>query len=116
MLANHARLLATQSKIYRYSFLGLNYAVWNWLRLGVFTGSRLAEYVQSNLRATQRYQMILNNADLGPWAGMLLAFIKKDFTFMITRIVRFPQNRSPRCIRRNVSTWCTFVFISIRVK
>jgi hypothetical protein len=81
MLADHASLLAKKNKVYSYSFVGLDYAVWDWLRLGVFTGSRLAEYAQSNLRATQRYQTIPNNADSGPWAGMSLAFIAEDFTF-----------------------------------
>ena len=52
-----------------------------WMRIGVFTGSRLAEYAQSNLRATQRYQMIPNNEDSGQWAGMALAFISDDFQF-----------------------------------
>jgi hypothetical protein len=81
MLADHARLLKTNTSDYRYSFVGLEYAVWDWMRIGVFTGSRLAEYAQSNLRATQRYQMIPNNADSGKWAGMALAFIMDDFTF-----------------------------------
>jgi hypothetical protein len=81
MLADHARLLRSTTGGHRYSFLGLDYAVWDWMRLGVFTGSRLAEYAQSNLRATQRYQMIPNNMDSGRWAGMALAFIREDFSF-----------------------------------
>jgi hypothetical protein len=81
MLAEHAKVLYTKSSEYRYSFLGLDYVVWDWLRLGVFTGSRLAEYAQSNLRASQRYQTIPMSGDSGEWAGMALAFIAADFTF-----------------------------------
>ena len=36
MLADHARLLAKKNKVFSYSFVGLDYAVWDWLRLGVF--------------------------------------------------------------------------------
>jgi hypothetical protein len=81
MLADHARILRTTPGEHRYSFLGLDYAVWDWMRIGVFTGSRLAEYAQSNLRATQRYQTIPNNEDSGQWAGMALAFTQDDFQF-----------------------------------
>ena len=62
-------------------FTGLAFVVWDWLRLGVFTGSRLAEYAQSNLRAHQRYQTIPTTSDAGQWAGMALAFTAEDFTF-----------------------------------
>ena len=64
-----------------YLFTGLAYVIWDWLRLGVFTASRLAEYAQSNLWANQRYQTIPNTGDAGKWAGMALAFIAEDFTF-----------------------------------
>ena len=48
MLADHARVLLKKPKAHSCSFVGLDYAVWDWLRLGVFTGSRLSEYAQSS--------------------------------------------------------------------
>ena len=51
MLVDHVWLLLMHSKVHHYSFVGLDYAVWDWLQLGVFTGSQLAKYTQSNLRA-----------------------------------------------------------------
>jgi hypothetical protein len=81
MLAVQARLLFQRKTEHRYSFLGLDYVVWDWLRLGVFTGSRVAEYAQSALRANQRFQIIPRTSDAGEWAGMALAFISADFTF-----------------------------------
>ena len=81
MLAEHAKMLRDNPKELRTSFFGIEYGVWDWMRLGVFTGSRLAEYAQSHLRANQRYQTIPNNGDAGQWAGMALAFLHDDFTF-----------------------------------
>ena len=81
MLSEHAKMLSKQSSASRNSFYGIEHGVWDWMRLGVFTGSRLAEYAQSNLRARQRFQTIPNNGDSGQWAGMALAFLQEDFTF-----------------------------------
>jgi hypothetical protein len=81
MLQVHATMLSATASGHQTSFTGLEYVVWDWLRLGVFTGSRLAEYAQSNLRASQRFQTIPNTLDSGKWAGMALAFLAEDFTF-----------------------------------
>jgi hypothetical protein len=43
MLAEHAKMLANNTSDIRTSFFGIEYVVWDWMRLGVFTGSRLAE-------------------------------------------------------------------------
>jgi hypothetical protein len=70
MLAAHTETFATKNCDYSSTFPGLAYSVWDWLQLGVFTGSRLAKYTQSNPRA-----------DSSEWVGMALAFIVADFMF-----------------------------------
>jgi hypothetical protein len=63
------------------AFLAVEYAVYDWTRLGLFTGSRIAEYAQTRLKATDRYNAIPTTSDAGVWAGQALAFIRADFTF-----------------------------------
>jgi hypothetical protein len=81
MLAVHATSVLQCAPDPYFSYLSLPYAVYDWLRLGVFTGSRLSEYAQSNLVAKQGFQTIPNNKDAGQWAGQPLAFIRADFEF-----------------------------------
>jgi hypothetical protein len=82
MLAAHAKKhLKSTSKDPRRSFCSLNHVVWDWLRLGVFTGSRVAEYAQSGLKRNQRYQTIPKGKDADEWAGQPLAFVREDFQF-----------------------------------
>jgi hypothetical protein len=56
-------------------------AVFDWTRLGLFTGSRLGEYGQSRLSRGVRFNVIPHSVDAGEWAGRSLAFIAEDFTF-----------------------------------
>jgi hypothetical protein len=81
MLATHAKTVLKRAPDPFSSFLSLSYAVYDWLRLGVFTGSRLSEYAQSKLVANQCFQTIPHNADADCWAGQPLAFIRPDFEF-----------------------------------
>jgi hypothetical protein len=81
MLAVHAKTVLICATDTYSSFLSLPYAVYDWLRIGVFTGSRLSEYAQSNLAAKQQFQVIPTNTDAGRWAGQPLAFIRADFEF-----------------------------------
>jgi hypothetical protein len=82
MLEVHARYNLRPSKKDSYKqFFSLLHVVWDWLRLGVFTGSRVAEYAQSKLKRNQRYQVIPKTKDAGTWAGQPLAFIRADFQF-----------------------------------
>jgi hypothetical protein len=82
MLAAHARAhLRPTPKNAQSQFVGLHHVVWDWLRLGVFTGSRVAEYAQARLKKSQPFQTIPNEKDAGEWAGQPLAFIRADFTF-----------------------------------
>jgi hypothetical protein len=69
MLAVHVKTVLKCAPDPFSSFLSLPYVVYDWLRLGVFTGSRLSEYAQSNLGARQRFQVIPLNSDAGCWAG-----------------------------------------------
>jgi hypothetical protein len=62
-------------------FLSELHAVFDWIRLGLFTGSRLGEYGQSRLRKGIRFNTIPSSIDAGEWAGRSLAFIASDFTF-----------------------------------
>jgi hypothetical protein len=62
-------------------FLTMEYAVYDWTRLGLFTGSRVSEYAQTQLKAGIRYNIIPDTPDAGIWAGQPLAFVQADFTF-----------------------------------
>jgi hypothetical protein len=82
MLKAHAqKLLKPVVKDSCTTFYSLNYVVWDWLRLGVFTGSRVAEYAQSGLKKHQRYQCIPKTKDAAQWAGQPFAFTRADFQF-----------------------------------
>jgi hypothetical protein len=73
------------------AFLSREYTVYDWNRITVFTGSRIAEYGQSagrtgdSAKATTQagsvYATAPKSAAAGSWAGQALAFIAKDFTF-----------------------------------
>ena len=56
-------------------------AIYDWTRLGVFTGSRLGEYGQSKPRTGELFATVPQNPDAGEWAGTPLAFIREDFTY-----------------------------------
>ena len=74
----------TQSSSITLVFLTSEYAVYDWLRLGVFTGSRISEYGQTSSAKTssgKRYACIPNSSDAGIWANQPLAFIADDFVF-----------------------------------
>jgi hypothetical protein len=81
MLAVHAQSLQSSSLDSLATYFSLPYVVWDWLHLGVFTGSRVSEYAQSKLRKDQRFQIIPTSKDTGIWAGQPLAFIREDFQF-----------------------------------
>jgi hypothetical protein len=63
------------------AFLAVEHAVFDWTRLGLFTGSCVAEYAQTRLKANDRYNTIPTTLDAGDWAGQALAFLREDFTF-----------------------------------
>jgi hypothetical protein len=82
MLAVHAQeLLSPKTDRPLMVYASLSYVVWDWMRLGVFTGSRVSEYAQSGFRKNHRFQVFPINEDTGVWAGQPLAFIRVDFKF-----------------------------------
>ena len=81
MLVTQARHLTKRSSDPMRTYLSKPYAVWDWARLGIFTGSRLSEYAQSGLRKNQRFHCIPVNAETGFWGGKPIAFIRADFEF-----------------------------------
>lgn len=57
-------------------------AVYDWCRLGLFTGSRLSEYGQNRVTKAEPWAPIPSNADVPPeWRGRPIAFLADDFTF-----------------------------------
>jgi hypothetical protein len=92
MLATHSAFLAASRVDPYLRFVGSDYAVWDWLRLGIFTGSRLSEYAQSRLRKNQRFQTIPVNGETGVWGGQPLAFTRDDFQFFDANACRIPQS------------------------
>lgn len=56
-------------------------AIFDWTRLGVFTGARLGEYGQSKPRKGELFATVPNSPDAGIWANTPLAFMRSDFTF-----------------------------------
>jgi hypothetical protein len=93
MLRDHACMLSRHMKQLSMTFLELDYVVWDWLRLGTFTGSRVSEYAQSKLAKLQRFQTIPTSTDAGQWAGLPLAFIAADFTFYDVAQLLVPHAR-----------------------
>jgi hypothetical protein len=75
-----AEQVAAEAKHNRLSLLGNKAAVFDWTRLGVFTGSRAAEYAQTTGSAT-RFSAIPTCVDAGEWASCPLAFMACDFIF-----------------------------------
>lgn len=71
--------------------LEMKAAVYDWLRLGIFTGSRVSEYAQDRLPQGRHWNAIPETQDAGIWAGWPLAFVKEDFTFMTGNIMIEPH-------------------------
>jgi hypothetical protein len=63
-------------------FFGRQFCVYDWMRLGLFTGFRISEYGQSRLNAGQRFQTIPDSSDVPPiYRKTPLAFVRGDFLF-----------------------------------
>jgi hypothetical protein len=69
------------------SFVSMEYAVYDWERVVIYTGSRIAEYGQTSnatspkSSGSKRYTRVPMSTSAGKWAGMPIAFIASDFTF-----------------------------------
>ena len=70
--------------------LDLFAAVYDWVRLGIFTGSRVGEYAQSTAPKGQ-YSRVPQSLAAGPWAGKPIAFIAADFEFFTAQHTLIPH-------------------------
>jgi hypothetical protein len=62
---------------------GKTAAIFDWLRLGAFTGSRLSEYGQDKVAKGERWATIPTSSDVPlEWRGKPIAFIADDFLFL----------------------------------
>ena len=64
--------------------LSLDASVFDWTRLGVFTGCRISEFAQTSSPRGQ-FARVPNTIEAGMWATYPLAFIADDFTFYCYR-------------------------------
>jgi hypothetical protein len=67
------------------AFLSLQHAVYDWTRLGLFTGSRVSKYAQTCLKAKGRFNTIPITLDACAWAGQAITFLRADFVFYIAQ-------------------------------
>jgi hypothetical protein len=77
-LAHHLRHALTSG---RHVILQVEWAIFDWSQLGVFTGSRLAEYGQSKPRKGEQFAVVPSTVHAGNWADKPIAFVRADFTF-----------------------------------
>lgn len=84
----------SQSENPLHVFCSKTYVVYDWSRLGVFTGSRIAEYGQSKIPKGQRFATVPKTTDAGQWAGLPIAFIASDFTFYNAAMIQQPQSHT----------------------
>jgi hypothetical protein len=66
------------------SFVSVDHAVLDWCRLGLLTGSRVAEHAQTQLRAGIRFHTIPAIRAVGIWVGQALASLRSDLVFLMT--------------------------------
>jgi hypothetical protein len=63
------------------TFISPLHAIFDWMCLGLFTGSRLGEYGQSWRTKGSWYNTVPQSINAGKWAGTSIAFIAADFIF-----------------------------------
>lgn len=74
-------------------FLGKTHCVYDWSRLGVFTGFRIGEYGQSTLAAGELFNRIPMDPDVPQeFRGMPLAMMASDFIFYDKDFVVVPHD------------------------
>ena len=73
-------------------FLSAEYAVYDWLRLGAFTGFRPSEYAQTKVEKGQQFLAIPDNPDVPEdQRGQPIAFVATDLTFYTRDEVLIPH-------------------------
>jgi hypothetical protein len=70
----------------------LNAAIFDWTRLGTFTGSRVSEYAQTSARKGT-FSRVPDSLDAGDWKNTPIAFMFSDFTFLTKAGRVVPHNR-----------------------
>lgn len=80
LLAAYSAVRATHAAD-RMSYLSLPAAAFDWIRLGLFTGSRISEYAQPSLPRGTLFATAPDTPTAGPWRASPLAFILEDFSF-----------------------------------
>lgn len=60
------------------AFLEVESAILNWTILGLFTGSRIAEYGQGKKRKHEPFSMVPRFELAGQWAGTLITFMRSE--------------------------------------
>ena len=73
-------------------FVGVEYCVYDWLRLGAFTGFRPSEYAQTKVGKGQQFLAIPDNPDVPEdQRGKPIAFVAEDVTFYTRDEVLIPH-------------------------
>jgi hypothetical protein len=95
ILDTMARMAADASS---YGISSKNAALYNWSRLGLFTGSSLTEYGQSVLpegnKADGWDRLPTNHVVPKEWRGKPRAFVTKDFHFYDKHIICIPHTEA----------------------
>lgn len=72
-------------------FCSIKYVVYNWTKLGLFTGSCISKYGQAKVQKGQQFATILRSPNAHKWAGWPIAFIAGNFTFYGKILINIPQ-------------------------
>lgn len=76
----HARVSAAV-KAHKANIFLKEACILDWVRLGVFTGSRGNEYVQTSNASRTKFSKVPDEPSSGPQRNMPIAFYYEDFTF-----------------------------------
>ena len=88
-------IITSLEKIYRNTDnLSVEASTVDAIILGSHTGSRCAEYAKGTLRPGEEFSTLPNNFWLREWAGLPIALIKSDFTFMNNSRVIIPYTQA----------------------
>jgi hypothetical protein len=84
-------------------FLQERYAIFDWARLGIFDGLRLAEYGQSKPTPCALFATVPRTIHPTEWARSPLAFICNDFTFYNDKFVQLSRAEAIHQLPRRVA-------------
>ena len=92
-------------------FVSIQYVVYDWTRLGLFTGSRISEYGQAKVPKGKQFATIPKTKNAHKWAGWPIAFIISDFTFYDKNMI---QMEHKACLSTKTSESIQEVHIRFR--